>query len=71
MKKTKVCKRCGKRKRIGSFNRQRACKDGLAVWCKLCYKEYNAARYQTNRVELAKKGLEKYYARKAKENGSE
>lgn len=65
--KTKVCRKCKKRKRINQFNKMKATKDGLCCWCRACYKNYNATRYQDNRVEFARKSLEKYYIKKAEQ----
>lgn len=70
MKKTKVCKKCSRRKKVSQFGKQKACKDGLRSWCKKCYDEYNRKYYQVHRVKLLDKSIGRYYNNKEKQNGS-
>ena len=46
LKKTKVCPKCEKRKRVSSFSTAWGRYDSLAVWCKDCSNTYSAGRYQ-------------------------
>jgi hypothetical protein len=39
--KTKMCTRCGKRKKIDQFYRDKSTKDGRASWCKDDERAYN------------------------------
>lgn len=40
---TKPCTRCGKRRKVENFYKDRHMKDGLSSWCKPCTKEYDRA----------------------------
>lgn len=40
MQTTKICRRCGKEKPAGEFNRKSSSPDGLQSYCKECVKEY-------------------------------
>ena len=42
----KKCSRCTKTKEYSDFAKRSAAKDGLANWCKLCFKEYDRDRYR-------------------------
>ena len=47
--KTKVCTKCGRELPLSEFNKDKATKDGLTYWCKLCYKEHNKIWYETQK----------------------
>lgn len=38
----KCCGKCGRTKSVDQFSRDRSNKDGLAAWCKACWKEFRA-----------------------------
>lgn len=46
--KTKVCKRCGKRRKAAEFHRDKTRKDGLRTWCKSCTNEYHRDRVEAD-----------------------
>lgn len=48
LKKTKVCPKCEKRRRVSSFYPNRGRYDGLASWCKACQKAGGAGWYANN-----------------------
>jgi hypothetical protein len=39
--KTKVCTRCGKRRKVEHFYKDKSMKDGLTSWCKSCTLDYD------------------------------
>jgi hypothetical protein len=41
-KKTKVCTRCGKRRSLDQFYKEKSSKDGHSPWDKDCERAYNA-----------------------------
>lgn len=43
----KICSRCSKNKLLTEFRKQTRSKDGLTVWCKSCFAEYDRERYQS------------------------
>lgn len=43
----KTCSRCNIDKTVDLFNRRSKAKDGLSVWCKQCFADYDRERYQT------------------------
>ena len=47
----KVCTKCGRRRNVKFFVRQRAAADGLNPWCQDCRHENRVARYQRHRQE--------------------
>lgn len=71
MKKSKVCAKCGCRRKIDKFNKQTASPDGHGAWCRKCSlayaKKYNKSHkveqnawYMEHRAEI----LAKYHANK-------
>ena len=56
----KKCTKCGVEKTLDSFNKQKACKDGLQYMCKDCKKVYKEA----NKEEIAAKDKSYYEANK-------
>lgn len=42
-----MCTRCNKKKTVDLFNKRSKAKDGLSVWCKQCFADYDRERYQT------------------------
>ena len=40
MRKSKCCTRCGKRKKLSAFSKNKFYADGLNPWCKTCVREY-------------------------------
>ena len=67
---SKICKKCGKRKKINQFDKQSATKDGLRTWCKKCCTEYDKAYYQTHRIKLLDRATKRYYDNKGEQDGS-
>ena len=57
---TKVCKRCDKSKSLTEFSKNKNFKDGLQIYCKICFKEYKKKYYIENKSEILKKS-KKYY----------
>lgn len=51
----KRCSKCGEEKPLAEFSKKAASKDGLRGQCKTCIKEYRAAYYAENRVEVKAK----------------
>lgn len=43
----KICKKCGRNRRIGKFGKDSKTKDGKRIYCKDCVKEYNLAYINT------------------------
>lgn len=37
----KTCGKCLSNKKLTGFNKDKTRSDGLAVWCKICAKQYN------------------------------
>ena len=59
---TKVCPKCGRELPLSDFNNNRSQKDGKAVQCRYCCKEYNKEYYEKNkekRKEYLAKNKEK------------
>lgn len=42
------CSKCRKTQEISQFSKSKSGKNGLARWCKLCFKLYNSNRYKAN-----------------------
>lgn len=55
----KTCRRCNKTKTYDLFAKRSASKDGYAVWCKQCFAENAAAKYQNDPAERQRKSLNK------------
>ncbi len=45
----KRCPRCKEEKPAEAFPKSKLRRDGLSVWCRACFKEYNASRYRTRK----------------------
>ena len=60
----KKCTKCGVEKTLDSFNKQKACKDGLQYMCKDCKKDCKKAYYEANKEELLAKDKSYYEANK-------
>jgi hypothetical protein len=53
---TKVCVKCGVEKDVGDYHKRKDRKEGVYSWCKVCFKQYHAQRYESNKeVELEKR----------------
>ena len=50
----KQCTKCKKLKSKSEFSKNRKNKDGLAYWCKKCYREYSHRRYRRIRGPVKK-----------------
>lgn len=59
----KLCK--GKEKSLTEFHKNKNRKDGVAVWCKECVKEYNKEYEKRNKI-LRKEQKKKYYIKHKK-----
>ena len=51
--KYKVCSKCGKKKRVSEFGKNKQTTSGISSWCKLCKCE-DAKLFRKNNPELAK-----------------
>ena len=60
----KKCTKCGKRKRLTSFNKESCNKDGLEFRCRICSREDRRVYYQNG----GKKFIDKSNKRWAKQN---
>ncbi len=49
--KTKICTRCGKRRKVELFYRDRSTKDGYSPWDKQCEAAYNKEYRERKRAE--------------------
>ena len=58
--KTKICTKCGKRKKLGEFVAHKDCIGGVGGACKKCEVSYQKAYYQSNR-EKCKAYSKAYY----------
>lgn len=55
----KRCSKCGQKKPLNKFNKQKASKDGLCAWCRDCSSKYNR-EYARNHQQEGKKRHKKY-----------
>lgn len=66
----KTCSRCGKDRELTEFRKNSKRPDGLAVWCRPCFAEYERERYQNgdrerkerNRAKSVQTNKEKLWA---------
>ena len=59
--KTKVCPRCGERKVVEEYHKNKRLKDGLDTYCKECKRAYVHNRYVNNLKTEREKGRNRYY----------
>ena len=64
----KICSRCESSKPLEQFARRAKSKDGLSVWCKSCFSEYEAERYATLPSERERKTANKQRRRLRNQN---
>jgi hypothetical protein len=48
---TKKCTRCGKRRKVENFYRDKTIKDGFSSWCKACTREYDREYAKRKKAE--------------------
>lgn len=65
--KTKVCSRCGKRKRRHLMVQNKALPDGLGYWCKACMREYTQLRRQDVKEMEKDRWMNRTYSRAQRE----
>lgn len=63
---TKLCQKCKLNKLIVEFHRNRATKDGLCSYCKICKSIIDKANYKLYKTERNRKSKEYYIKNKAK-----
>lgn len=59
----KTCRRCSVAKKSEDFRADKRCRDGLASWCRDCYRQYARSWGKENR-ERVRRSEEKYLASK-------
>lgn len=52
---TKICYKCGEKKKIENFCKNKRAKDGYNIWCKQCSKEYKKKYNLEHKEELKEK----------------
>lgn len=55
----KVCRHCGETKPVSAFPRNRATRDGLSSWCRLCHYAATRKTKQTRRAEYYRREKER------------
>jgi hypothetical protein len=61
----KTCTKCGLKKELFKFHKDKNRKDGLSLWCKDCVKEYTTNYYNKNKKQIL--NLVKLYRKQNKE----
>lgn len=64
---TKICRRCGKEKKLEEFPNNSKTKDGKSSWCKSCTKKYQDKYRQKKENKLKKSELNKKYYQENKD----
>lgn len=57
----KTCSKCGEQKPLAQFNKRKASKDGLSIWCKLCNSKNLSEWYKENKHKTADANLKVRY----------
>lgn len=63
---TKMCNKCGFKKNINEFTKDKKTKDGLKCWCKLCTSKYNKKYRQEHKEQIINKRNEYFRNNKDK-----
>lgn len=56
----KTCNKCGECKPLDAFAKNKAKRDGLSAWCRVCNSEYNKSYCKQNAEELSDKHRVRY-----------